>query len=354
MSNNITPVSPVGGLASLRNSCNLPANWTIAPFVSGDVDNLFNEICLPIIFTIGLFGNILTVAILFRQKKAWHTVEKFLSALALSDTITLITDLLVIWLGHVRGRSLFDDSQIICIVHVFFNRASYEFSNWILATVTMERLLSVVIPHRVKIIFTPRVATILIVILAVTIFGSNVHVFFGVRLVGKDITYCWYASESFESFYENIWKWFELLIELAAPFTIILISNVILLYKLMKRYYNLRARNISNPMTAQRLTITVVLLCGVFCVSVAPYLCCRLLWSYWSENLVHAWCTDKEEYYRLLKLYTWIVAVTNAATYINPSMNFVLYVISGSRFQSELKALLLCRKAGNKNVFSDP
>lgn len=137
---------------------------------------------------------------------------------------------------YFRESLLMDESEIICIVHVLFNRASYQLSNWIIITLAMERLLSVALPHRVNGMCIPRLATFLILILAVALFCFNVHAFCGVRRVQDGNTYCRYASEYVQSFHENTWKWFEMLIEFAAPIVIILVSNIIMLIcKLIKR-----------------------------------------------------------------------------------------------------------------------
>ncbi|XP_045187555.2 growth hormone secretagogue receptor type 1-like [Mercenaria mercenaria] len=353
MFNNTTSLDTSSDTPQLfNNDCVLPENWTTAPFAYGEVDSLLDTISLPILFVFGIFGNTFTVVILFRQKGHWHTLERFLTALAFSDTVLLIFDVLVVWLGYIRETELFDDSEIICKLHLYLSQTCYQFSAWILVALTIERLLSVVVPHKLRDIVTTKRVNIYITILVILAFGINSHLIFGTGHDEGESNKCWYESDSYESFYNIAWTWIELFIEFAIPFVIILFSNVILLYKLSKRQKILSQTKGLNTGRNQRLTLMVVMLCIVFCVSMSPYVLCKLFWESWADNLHQLWCVDKEEYDEKVDQYTWIVAITNAVSYINPSINFILYVISGSRFRGELKALFLCKQAGNKNVFS--
>ena len=49
--------------------------------------------------------------------------------------------------------------------------------------------------------------------------------------------------------------------------------------------------------------------------------------------------------------YSHIIRILTVVMGLNPTMNFILYFLTGSKFRAEVKAMLCCRKGTAETVF---
>ena len=84
----------------------------------------------------------------------------FFAAMAVSDLALLYTGLLQQWLYCAVTLDLRELHDVICKIHVFLVYLSAMTSAWFLVAMTMQRVVSVMLPHRVGLLSTRRKAQV--------------------------------------------------------------------------------------------------------------------------------------------------------------------------------------------------
>ncbi|XP_033096831.1 C-C chemokine receptor type 3-like, partial [Anneissia japonica] len=75
----------------------------IEPLLYTDLDKVIIPIIMPIVVTIGIIGNVLTIFVIAR-KKCMHTpVNMYFANLAIADTLFLITASGWIWNSYIKS-----------------------------------------------------------------------------------------------------------------------------------------------------------------------------------------------------------------------------------------------------------
>ncbi|CAH1775638.1 unnamed protein product [Owenia fusiformis] len=109
-------------------------------------------ICLPIICTFGIIGNILSLIVL-QQKKMSSSTNTFLSAMAIADLIKLINDeiyfVVILMQRYNPEMSQTGFVHIYPYSHYVFNGAML-ITSWLTVSVAVERYISVCHPHLAK------------------------------------------------------------------------------------------------------------------------------------------------------------------------------------------------------------
>ena len=191
----------------------------------------------PIIISIGTIGNILTMIVLLRQIKRLSSTAMFLLALAVSDTV-------ILWCGPFRNwfnemweidiRTLHDVS---CKTQLLLTYVSKHMSSWLLVAVTMERVLSVIIPHRVKLLCTPTKAGIVIVVITVLVFAIDIILPISQGYDGYQEDFkCAPTTKEYLKFRDDYFMWIDFCVAFACPFIILLIGNILIMVKLAKSH----------------------------------------------------------------------------------------------------------------------
>ena len=133
----------------------------------------------PVLFFIGVTGNVLTILILSKKKNRVTSTAVFLTFLAVSDIIILLTGILTHWTWIVLNFNVRTTHEIVCKIHVVLTYFSIHFSSWCLVLITFERIARVVVPHKVQLMFSRRKGFTLIAVLACILLIFNLHFFVG-------------------------------------------------------------------------------------------------------------------------------------------------------------------------------
>ncbi|XP_052777576.1 neuromedin-U receptor 2-like [Mya arenaria] len=311
-----------------------------------------------VVVIIGLCGNILTVIILLRQRRKTSSTALFLFTLAISDTITLLSSPIRNWLLRgIEEKDVRNMSELGCKFSNFFTYASVQFSSWILVGVTCERLISVVWPHRVRLGCTPRAAIVTIFALLIPILGLNAHMFYGhgnSSLVPRDGP-CEPLYIGYSKFWDKYWPWIDFAVAYAVPFLFLAVSNTVIIYKMHKTHRQRRRissvgkHGVDNSARDKKLvTIVLVILTVSFFICLTPVQIFFIYQPYWRERVFEEYfCQDWKRFAEETGKFQLVFAIVNLLSYINAGFNFFLYVISGSKFRHEVKALFMCTPSGD-------
>lgn len=302
----------------------------------------------PILFFIGLTGNILTILILSKKKNRITSTAVFLMFLAVSDICILLTTILTHWIFIVWDFDIRTVNDTACKLHVFLTYFSIHFSSWVLVLVTIERMICVLIPHKVHFLMNRKKGIISLVVVALCLFIANGHFFLGAKITytvwhDANRTMCMgVGSEIYQEFMDKIWTWIDLCLSFAIPCALILIGNVLILVQLSRISHRRQDMGVTQQ-GKHTLTILLHLLTIVFLVSMAPYAIFMIVIPYILENttdVIH----ELETIDSILRILLLLLA-------LNPTLNFILYFLSGSKFRTEVRSLLSCQEYRPESVF---
>lgn len=128
-----------------------------------DVLSYINYFLLPLLLVLGLTGNTLTIIIMQTKRYTHLTSRIFLIALALSDSVLLLTQpfnknfILTLFQTDLRAMS-----NVGCKVFFVIFKTAKMSSSWFLVFICWERFVAVWFPLKAKMICTKRVAFCLI------------------------------------------------------------------------------------------------------------------------------------------------------------------------------------------------
>ena len=316
------------------------------------------KIVPPIIVTLGSFGNGLIMVVLLRQIKTLSSTAIYLLSLAFSDLMILLLGPVrqwIMYMWYVDVRLLSDAG---CKTSLYFTYFSFQLSSWLLVAVTIERVISVVLPHKVKFACTAVKAGSIVLINVVCLAAFNSHFFYGFGLE-SDIsnmernrqTECTPLYEDYAVFAYDILPWLDFAIVFGLPFIILLTGNLIIIASLKRRVQKHRRMGATNTTNeGHSLTMLLIMLCAVFFICLTPSHIFFILLPYLRAAAMEL---PKQEMLRRRDLLIFIHAIVSCFNYINSTSNFMLYCLSGSRFRTEVRHLLTCKHAGKGDVFGN-
>lgn len=329
---------------------------SIQPGVYTDAKELIWKIVPPIVIILGTFGNTLTILVLLRQVMNLSSTAVYLLSLAVSDLLLLYLGPLRQWIQYIWDVDVRLLTDAGCKIQVFLTYFSVHFSSWLLVAVTLERVISVMLPHKVKLNCTTMKAGIVVAVTFVCLFLLNVHFFFGYGLVHKPLYVrapwqCTPINDDYMDFRDDILPWLDFVVAFLLPFTILTVGNVMIIVKL--RINTVRRRKMSltqKEKEGRSVTFMLIALCVIFFICLTPVSIFLIILPYLREEAM------KLPYVEMIRQMEYLIfwhAVTNCFGYINSSTNFILYFLSGSRFRSEVRHLFTCKHAGKEGVFGN-
>ncbi|XP_045158264.1 neuromedin-U receptor 2-like [Mercenaria mercenaria] len=296
----------------------------------------------PFLLLFGTFGNLLTIIVLTHRRNRYTSTAIYLTALAVSDFLVLWTGLLRQWIIYTFDIDIRAQSAFGCKLHLFFIYGSLLCSSWFLVAVTIERFVSVWFPHKVKSVCSLRNACAVITLIVSVIFLLNIHWLYGVYLApvqsSSNITTksaCGLVKNSEYREFFVYYEWIYLCIFSLVPLTVLTSANISIIVRLLIRKLKTRIQVAPNNgiLAARRnnvsqLTIMLLIVNTMFIICTPPI----SIYNIWEDQWKASAKTSQEE--AALKL-TW--AVVNLLMYLNTTLNFFLYFLSGSKFRKQVK-----------------
>lgn len=310
---------------------------------------VIEKIFIPVLCITGTIGNILTILVLGKKKNRSSPVSVVLLFLSISDSFVLFTGYFTQWMNllwSVRIRAI---NNVACKVHVFLTYFSLQLSSWLLVLITSERAFSVMSPHKAKLVCDRRKTLIVIAITAVLLLLLNGHFFYGMTIiVDENINHCYYADESYLNFITTTWIWVDFFVTFAVPIVFIGAGNALIIFEMKrnerKRQHLVVQRTNSDPgseTNINSITRLLIFLSVIFAICSGPSSIINVMLSY----LLKA----GDEYQDLILLFVRQMAFLFSG--LNATLNFFLYILSGTKFREEVKALL-CFKWTKEHVLS--
>ncbi|VDN14640.1 unnamed protein product, partial [Dibothriocephalus latus] len=185
--------------------------------------------CLILCF--GLFGNVLTVLVLRSRKLRQSSSCFYLTMLAITDILYLLTSLLASIVNYIFlfPLELRQKSAVLCVITPFLHYTLAYISVWLLVAVTVERAIWVVLPFSARRICTDLTAKITVTCFILGFTLTDSHFFFTMK-------YHEVAPGSFACiptyFADRVFPFYDLLFAALLPCLIMLIANIMIGIKL--------------------------------------------------------------------------------------------------------------------------
>ncbi|XP_070192326.1 uncharacterized protein [Littorina saxatilis] len=233
--------------------------------MSNDADDGFEEAAKyiwvvggSILIVIGTVGNLLALAVLTRPKLRRSNAAVYLMVVAVTDLAVLYTGLLRQIIISSTKRDIREDSEFSCKLHTSLVYFFLDFSAWLLAALSLERLFSVRWPHKVRQKCTRMTSICVITGIGVTLFAINAH-FLGTM---GDMTIdtpngvftvkCAPLSEDFYHVVTSVWSWVDLGVFALLPLTIHIVCNIFIVRRVVSSFNESRRNRGFDPPTTSR------------------------------------------------------------------------------------------------------
>ena len=288
----------------------------------------------PVVFFVGIIGNSLSLIVFRRMGFGRSSTNVYLSWVSTADNGFLLLGLLPQWLKQAGFVALPELSPITCKLAYFCAFTSGDTAIWLLVAFTIDRAVAVRFPLRN---FRPthtRGVFVLCVSLLACACAKNMHIFWTRDAVfdsvtGELILKCGKIPRyhHFEAF---VRPWIAFCLVSMLPLIIVIVSNAVIIRALIG--YNDRRRTIAMMSNAESNFRQTTLMC--LAVSVAFFVCVTPNFAllvgrpYWKAAVTDRSALNVTD------------AVDNILLYVNHSVNFFLYCLTGKVFREELYDLL--------------
>jgi hypothetical protein len=298
----------------------------------------------PVIFTLGLIGNMLTIFIMRRPRFQDSTTAVYMPFIATFDTLTLFSEVLPNWV-EACGFGKFEEIHFVtCKTIKFLAYTNGDTAIWALVAFNFDRFVAVCFPLKKRVVCTHRHAVIISVVLFIFAIMKNLHVFVtrGQVLEKDDPSNCG-KPEPWRYFEKFVRPWMAFALVNVLPFLIILFCNAMIVTSLLRnsglepatmpntrRASNARrASNVSprrasiatNTRLLSQMTVMCLSISVAFLILLAPSIVLLIGKPYWKPDC---------------RPYKNVKAVASLMMYVHHSCNFFLYCLTGSAFREEL------------------
>ena len=311
----------------------------------------FRMYSLVLIVGVGLICNALALRVFLSRYMRQSSHSWYLAALAISDSMVLIRELLI-WMKNVAPTiHLTSSSLVVCYLANYIPTACAMFSAWLIVAFTAERYISVRFPlRRMKLCTTKRAKVIILVEFSLSLALSS-FIF-----VTYDISYNHEMKQplcSVKSQFKELNYAFTattmIVGAIIVPALVICILNAAILRMLYQfshqRYQMTHGRDCSASASGEenKVTSMLVLVSTFFVLLNTPH---TIIW------IVGLTYTFQNKYQYLI--FMGVKYLTMILFDLNYTINFFLYTIYGRTFRDELRNVFrccrCCRKPPNKRV----
>ncbi|XP_052792242.1 FMRFamide receptor-like [Mya arenaria] len=305
----------------------------------------------PVLMIFGIFGNVLSILVL--RKRTCSSTSLLLISLAVTDTFVLLNSVLKKWIFFMLNLEPRNSSAIFCKVDIFLSYVLIQLSPWILVLVTLERTYCVIWPQNVRDVFTKRRIAVALSALIMCLSAINSHLLFIYDLIFEERIRRVICYPRNETFVFKIWTWIDLALAFGIPFCALLTGNLTILIRILssnkfrkssvtcrtKRETSKSALQSKKPVS--QWTVMTLILNTTFFVLICPSVTFGIGQVYWFPEEE----ASVASYAKMLL----VSEIVFMLMYTNSAINFVLYMMFGSKFRADLKALLFPLKRFSKN-----
>ena len=319
-------------MISSQNSTS-PAPFDLEQHQLGEINRYIYAILFPIIFLLGLIGNLLSSLIFSITKLNLSSCGVYFLQLAIYDSIALICGLHhCLTIGyHVQTPGAW-----YCQIRNFATYLSMDMASWMIVAISVDRLFKVKLPMKSRVYVTRKSALIVSGVVTLLFLGKNFHLltnFIGdftdlaVDNCDPNPNYPRYVF-----FFKNVWPWIDLTTYALVPFVIVALANAFIIHDHYQRRLRLRKHNLDLSLIGLLLISSISLF-----VCHLPITVLAGMYPYISSSY-----DDNEIYDRVAFAFD----ILRLPSYASLALNFYFYYYNSSLFrhQTVLVFRRVCRR----------
>ncbi len=289
----------------------------------------------PVIFVTGVVGNVLVLVVTGTRHMQGTTTCVYLRFMAIADICVLIAGMIPEWLEYAKIIVFKYIHPATCKLEKFSFYTSADTSIWILVIFTVDRCIAVCFPLSKKAYSLPSKARFYALGALILAIAKNLHVFWtrGAEyvVVGNDTilkSNCGRPTPDIKYFEFHVRPWIVFSLVTLIPFVVILVCNVFIIRALLGMKRLRRKQTITSHKDKTLPQMAALCLSASFCflICVAPSIIMLIGKPYWRDSY----------WYGITK------AINNQLVYVNHSVNFFLYCMTGRRFRHQLVRVCPC------------
>lgn len=292
----------------------------------------------PCIFLTGVCGNILILVVMCQSRMKGTSTCIYLQTMALADLVAITTGVVPDWLTAVDIVTLKEVHPALCKIEKFLFYTGADTSIWACVIFTIDRFIAVCFPMESMQRCPPHQAKFYAAAAFVAAMVKNFHVLFTRgqewRTEGNEtifVSNCGSPNDACKHFEKFVRPWIAFAVVNLMPFCIIVFCNLFIVRAMIRLRQSHRISAIitakdSNTVTQMSALCLSASICFLICVT--PSMILLIGKPYWTENPL------PNPSYDLAK------AAGNLIFYINHSINFFLYCMTGAKFRMELQSLI--------------
>lgn len=285
----------------------------------------------PILLVIGTLGNIFSFYVFWQPTMRKSLASWFFRVLAVVDTLCLHYGLLTFYVPHMMGYDLIPRHMLGCKIENWLKYVFPQLSAWVLVLLTVERLIGVTWPHKAKQLCTKQRAIACLIAIFTILLSLNFtpliieEICCGCYNGTWQCQCCTDLANPFVIKLQNIVQpVIDILLMSMLPFIIMISCNIMIIYKAFFSQRLLKV-NKNNPHLVT-MTVTLILVVFVFILLTAPFC---------AYSIARMYITNKDHEPTIPYLQVFYLTV-GMLRYVNNSINFFLYALSGRPFRMEI------------------
>lgn len=308
----------------------------------------------PVIFFVGLTGNVLILVVMSCKRMRGTSTSDYLIIMAVADLLTIITGMIPEWLEAMEIVILQESSPAMCKIYKFVSYMCGDTATWIRVLFTLDRFMAICFPMKKPECCLAWRAKFYCLGAALAAIAKNFHVFWTRGAEYQTTTVyeyvdcvkvptnntitslkqnCGYPTPEYKYFEIYVRPWIVFALVNFIPFCIILVCNIFIVRAMIHMTRKRKERRLPTKTSDWQLFQTTAMCLGAsftFLICVTPTMVVLIGKPYWTKN-------GTNMAYEISK------SVSNQLLYLNNSVNFFLYCITGKKFRETLGLMLRCR-----------
>ena len=300
--------------------------WEYHPLTVLD-HQLFVSIGVTILI-IGTIGNVLSLCVWLCSSLRKHPLAPYMTTLAIGDLLSLYARLLLEIIGIKSEENINEINAVSCYIFFYSTYISGHLVGWSLTLMTIQKAIAVCIPLKARRFITRKTGWITMIVLVIVIMGINTHVFW-------TFTYDSLATDEKcqgNEFIHHTWPWIDTSLAVFLPFLGLIISNIIIISKLVaakRRHTKMSTSKVTTDSSLISNCATLITLSLAFLLLNLPLQIYIPLYN--SNHIVVDEYTD-----------AFIMTAFSQLQYTNSTINFFVYCLAWPAFRRKL-AFWFCR-----------
>ncbi len=291
----------------------------------------------PCVWILGIIGNALAIAIFSRKSMRSSLTGYLFLWLAIFDMLSISNGIFDFINSFEIDIFPLIYSKVFCKIYLFVIHSFTSVAAYVLVGITIERLIGVSMPHKAKQFCTIHNGKIYMSVLIPVCFAIHIPYILAVGVIIDEYgTFCDDEyNMSMKYFMVHIFPWIRALSYNIMPFCIMLLCNIVIIYKLIRATKD-RNQSVRSTSDGPNIANLTAMLIGVS----LTFIICTFLTFLISVLDIVSWyahfADDFGFYMEVLMAYADILSA------VNHSINFYIYALTGPRFRKELVVMCGC------------